>query len=284
MPGQTDKPADSEEGRLVEWQQGDFSLECGDFLFRDCAEEEEAGEDPSEIVLDSSVEGFAVISQTCEIVRDAEQVPYVTVCPLIQIDDAHVQNIEKGQAPRYGILPGAPNGLFVDFSRTMSVSKSLLTTWKRHRGCLDDKDLVRLAKSIEIFFGRFAFPDDFVACVSKFRRSIVGKYGKEQSNFGKAVRSIRELRVLPSPSWIGGDQISIMFIVILEVESDRELKSVEEIRDEIEPKLREIEWTPAYIWGDPDVYFTTLGDISAAEYLNTYPLDVNALSFAKRYS
>jgi hypothetical protein len=102
-----EKTSESDEGflaRLAEWQQGDFSLDCGDFLFRDLPEPIDGGEDDGGAVFDSEVVGFAVISQTCDVVRDPERVPYVSVCPMVAVDGKRIGEIERGQAPRFGFL------------------------------------------------------------------------------------------------------------------------------------------------------------------------------------
>lgn len=272
------------EKRLAEWQQGDFALKCGDFLYRDVPERDEASGQDFDAVFDSGVEGFAVISQTCDVVRAPQIVPLVAVCPLVQIDEARVADIEKGQAPRFTLLRNTPRGFVVDFSRPMSVSKQLLISWERFRGCESEADQLKFARDLETFFGRYAFPDAFVESVKPLRRSILDKYSKENSEFGKAVRSIGELRVHPWSSWSDQLEVPITFLVIVDEEEDRELKSHDAILDQIAPKLKAITWQKPFKQHDEHyIYVTTLGDLSAAEYLNSYPLDVNAISFAKRY-
>jgi len=282
-----EKPPESDEdllARLAEWQQGDFSLDCGDFLYRDISEPTDEGDDDGGAVLDSDVVGFAVISQTCDVVREPERIPYLSVCPMVVIDKARIGQVERGQAPRFGLLSSTPDGVVVDFSRTMSVTKSLLTSWKRKRGCQDESQQLEFARALETFFGRFAFPDSFVESVSSLRRAILSKYPKGHSDLGKAVRSIREIRVLPHGSWSTETTISITFIAVLDNEGERELADREEIRKQIWPKIRAIEWQGPFSLHENGLYLTTLADLSAAEYLNSYPLDVNSLSFARRYT
>lgn len=132
----TEKTSESDEGflaHLAEWQQGDFSLDCGDFLFRDVSELTDEGDDDGGAVFDSEIVGFAVISQTCDVVREPERVPYVSVCPMVVVDAKRTGEIERGQAPRFGFLSATPDNVVVDFSRTMSVSKNLLVSWGRRR-------------------------------------------------------------------------------------------------------------------------------------------------------
>lgn len=282
----TEKPSTNDEGflaRLAEWQQGDFSLDCGDFLFRDVSELTDEGEGDGGAVFDSEIVGFAVISQTCEVVREPERVPYVSVCPMVNVDAKRIGEIERGQAPRFGFLSATPEGVVVDFSRTMSVTKDLLVSWERQRGCEDESQQLEFARALESFFGRFAFPDCFVASVASLRKAILSKYPKGESDLGKAVRSIREIRVRPHASWSDEAAVPITFIAILEDEGKRELADREEIKKQIWPKISAIEWQGPFTLHEDGLHLATLRDLTAADYLNSYPLDVNSLSFARRY-
>lgn len=282
----TENTSESDEGylaRLAKWQQGDFSLDCGDFLFRDVSELTHEGDDDGGAVFDSEIVGFAVISQTCDVVREPERVPYVSVCPMVVVDAKRMGEIARGQAPRFGFLSATRENLVVDFSRTMSVSKSLLVSWKRQRGCEDESQKLEFARALETFFGRFAFPDAFVASVMSLRKAILSKYPKGGSDLGKAVRSIREIRAYPHASWSDEAAVPVTFIAILENEGERELADREEIRTQIWLKISAIEWQGPFSLHEDGLHLATLGDLTAADYLNSYPLDVNSLSFARRY-
>jgi len=146
LPDQEQAHSVDDEDRLAAWQQGDFTFDCGEFLF---LEEAEEGDEPYEPVFVGGIEGCVVISQTCDIVRDASIIPNVTVCPLVKVDAQRVSDIEKGMAPRYGLLANVPDGVVADFSRAMSVSKGLLVVWQRGRGCTNDDELFEFATSLE---------------------------------------------------------------------------------------------------------------------------------------
>ncbi len=165
----------------------------------------------------------------------------------------------------------------------MSVTKNLLVSWERQRGCADENQQLEFARAIENFFGRFAFPDDFVASVASLRKAILSKYGKGESDLGKAVRSIREMRVYPHTSWSDENSVPITFVAVLEDEGERELVEREEIKRQIWPKINAIEWKGPFSLHEGGLQLATLGDLTAADYLNSYPLDINSLSFARRY-
>lgn len=277
---QESDPHEDTQNRLAEWQQGDFALTCDEFLFLDLAED---GEDPYEPVFDEGVGGCVVISQTCDVVREINILPNVTVCPLVKIDAQRRVDIEKGLAPRYGLLDNLPDDTVADFSRAMSVSKKLLVTWKRERGCTDEKLAVEFAGSLERFFGRFAFPDAFNESLKSLRKAIYSKHEKN-SDLGRALRSIREIRVHPHASWTDDKSVPVTFLVILEEQIDREVESRDEILKAVSDKFTGIEWNHPFEPHDNGLYLTTLSDMTASEYLNSYPLGLNALSYARRYS
>ncbi|WP_146180811.1 hypothetical protein [Thalassorhabdomicrobium marinisediminis] len=270
--------------RLAEWQQGDFTTDCNEFLF--CSPPFDAEDEGAVFSADVEEEhqGLCVISQTCDIVRDPEKttVSYVTVCPLVELKAAHLSAVGKGEVPRFGMLAGAPENLVVDFTRAMSVKKDLLVEWSRQRGCPRELDLQNFARSLERFYGRFGFPDKFNACMDTFRIAVNKKYGKG-SDFGKSLRSISEFRVFPHAAWENTEGVSITILAILKEPENREVRDVEVIRKELNDQASKISWSEPFSPSDPVLRIATLHELSAAEYINTYPLELNALSFAKRY-
>ena len=271
--------------RLADWQQGDFSLECGGLVFRDIVgTDDEIGEE-SDIFYDEAVLGFVVISQTCDVVRAPINTShkFVTVCPLVEIEFEGLSNIERGKAPRFGLIANTPKNVVVDFSRTMSVSKELLVNWERQRGCPSEKEQLLFSRSLERFFGRFAYPDAFNDSINSFRKAVHDKYDKN-SLFGMVLRSIKELRVYPHASWNTPDSVPITLIVVLDEEFEREVKDRNVIYEQIKLKIDQIDWkTPFSLHEEQGIHLAELRDLTAADYLNSYPLDLNSLSFAKRY-
>ncbi|PID35449.1 MAG: hypothetical protein CR958_00135 [Rhodobacterales bacterium] len=269
--------------RLAEWQQGDFTTDCDEFLF--CTSPFE-GEEGTAFSADVETEhkGICVISQTCDIVRDPDKttVSYVTVCPLVELNATYLSAVEKGEVPRFGMLSGAPENVVVDFTRAMSVKKELLIEWSRQRGCPEEVDLQNFARALERFYGRFGFPDEFNESMDSFRIAVNKRYGKG-SDFGKSLRSISEFRVYPHTSWENTEGVPITILAILKDQEKREVEDVEVIRKELSEQAGKIAWSKPFSPFDPVLRIATLHELSAAEYLNTYPLELNALSFAKRY-
>lgn len=89
---------------LRSWRQGDCVLGDQGFLFRldpgaplteAAAIAAAAGADAAE----ARVHGFAVVTQTCDIVRTCESRPFVQVCPLVEVDADRLLEIRRGRRP-----------------------------------------------------------------------------------------------------------------------------------------------------------------------------------------
>ena len=140
------------------------------------------------------------------------------------------------------------------------------------------------AMALERFFGRYAYPDAFNQSFASFRNATYDKYNKD-SNFGKVLRSISELRVYPHSSWGNTDSVPITLIVILENRNNREIKDREEIYTQVKSNVDKIKWVyPFSLHEEHGIHVAELIDLTALEYLNSYPLDLNSISYARRYT
>lgn len=299
MPRMTSDTGQSESDFLQAWQQGDYTCNCKEFVLMDqtgaaLTESSHAGASCYNPPV-----GAVVISQTCDLLRSVAVVPYVIVCPLVHLDEEAYDNLEKGRTSRFGFLPAVRcSKLAVDFTRTMSVEKEALKSWTRKRGCRTEEERTNLADAIKGFFGRYPFPDDFVRCLKPLRRKLFSKYNKPNSSLGKVLRYLEEIRVAVERirDESGNEIKRISFLCILPTprdsksgfSSDEEAPSVyaahiekieeKEIREQLLPIIESINWTHPYVFGPQKMYLFALNDIPAVDYLNTYSLDVNAMS------
>lgn len=110
---------------LAAWSQGDVSLDAG-LAFLHLAELRSphssvsmqaveglraAGEDVppgSTAVEDAAIPGVVVLSQTCDIVRDCVERPFVEVCPLAQIPAAEMDAVRGLRKPTSRSCPASP--------------------------------------------------------------------------------------------------------------------------------------------------------------------------------
>lgn len=176
---------------LKHWRQGGCVLDEQWFVFRlnpdaplteDAAAAAAAGAENAE----AAVVGFVVLTQTCDIVRDCGERPFIEVCPLVEVDEDKIREIERGHRPNYAHIPGVSDRCLVaDLDRVMTVEKAVVAAWDRVTGCLDDNDARRLTLALTRKRARAAFPDDFVAFVGPLKNRMSTKHDKE-SDEGQA--------------------------------------------------------------------------------------------------
>jgi hypothetical protein len=204
---------------LAAWQQGDCALEVSGFIYRFkttrpvTPESRSAGNESDLIEVEAP--GFVVMTQTCDILRAVPDRPYIDICALVACPDwTRMKEIEKGLRPRFAFVPGvADRGIVADLDQVMTIEKPLLASWRRLRGCGTDTQMRAFAAAISRKFSRFAFPDDFVAVSNNLVDAIRHKHGKPESEEGKALRELREIRVAATPDWSAANiQLQFFFI------------------------------------------------------------------------
>lgn len=222
------EPIDAEgrakiDAALQQWRQGDCVLGEQWFVFRvapdapltrDAVAAAVEGADSAE----SEVFGFAVVTQTCDIVRGCDERAFVEVCPLVEVQEDKLHEIERSRRPNYAHIPGvSEQRLVADLDRVMTVEKPVVAQWERVAGCLDDNESRRLALALARKRARIAFPDDFVAFAAPLMSRMSTKHGKE-SDEGRALRALREIRVRAAPSW-NARSVQLMFWFIRNADS-----------------------------------------------------------------
>ncbi len=80
------------------------------------------------------------------------------------------------------------------------------------------------------------------------------------------------------------NSVPITLIVVLEDTNKREIKDRDEIYRQVESSVNQINWVfPFSLHKECGIHIAELRDLTAQEYLNSYPLDLNSISYAKRY-
>lgn len=261
------------EKRLQQWRQGDYALDVGGFLFAEIAEEARAF-DAHEA--SDEVAGLVVISQTCDVVRLTDDKRYVAVSPLVAKASGQWKQIASGRYPSLTSLEHAPEGMYVDLARIMSVSKQLLASWDRHPGFTAPERAIRFAAAIERKMGRFAFPDDFDKATKPFQDRVRERHSKPDSPIGKIYRSIDQLRFLASPHW-EAEAVEITMLAVLHP-NDKRFASDEDIRAELDAACKGINWPARYQWAEPAFYLATADDLRGSDILNSQLADFEYLS------
>lgn len=279
---------DSREDRLREvnealasWWQGDCSLGDAWFVFRlepslplTRAVEEAASD--GETLAEAKVHGFAVLTQTCDIVRPCKERPFVEVAPLVEVNNNDLVEIRRGYRPQYAYIPGvADQNLVADLDRVMTVEKTVVARWERKPGCSTDEEVRAFAQAVSRKRARFAFPDDFTEFAGPLQDRIKKKHGK-YSPEGEALRALREIRVLAKPSW-EAKTIKLLFYFI---------RNIDEVTfqgriwsDFLDKWLVLVPEKGRYTSVDGIV--VTHDDITAREYLESDRLDLDHLSLPR---
>jgi hypothetical protein len=263
---------------LKEWCQGDCVLGEHWFVYRFNPQRpltpESAGIAQGETDLaESEVKGFAVVTQTCDIVRTCDKRPFVEVVPLVEVDKQQLDEIQRSRQPRYVYIPGvAELNLVADLDRVMTVEKAVMAEWERKSGCLNDDDVRSLRQALTRKRTRFAFPDDFTDFARKLQNRLRDKHDKVTDE-GNALRVLREIRVRAAPSW-NAPEVQLMFWFI---------------RHEEQSQFEGIGWHQFFQkwlqlipasgrFQSVEGLVITLEDMTAKDYVESDPLDLDHLS------
>lgn len=262
---------------LQEWRQGDLALEeswfvhvgNGSLPLSDAA----TGADAGLQALTSEVVGLVIVTQTCDIVRDCTTRPYIEVAPLVRVSDADLKQMKRGRRPAYATLPAVEKELLVaDLDRVMTVEKSIVAAWKRTPGFTQDEDGRAFAQALARKRVRFAFPDDFNEIVRNLHSRLGDKHDKN-SDEGRGLRGLREIRVCAAPSWDAGT--TEIFFWFIREDSDTTFEG-RNWADLLKDWLKLVPGTGRFTIVDGQV--ATLGEMSAEDYVGSDPLDLDHLS------
>ena len=235
----TDEEADKINEALEDWRQGDFVvgpdlefLHLADInqplspaaqqISISLATEEEVATGPTPIL--DEVAGFVILTQTCDIVRDCRQRPFVEVAPLVSATAEELEGARRLRRVALGYLAGAAaKGLVADLDRTMTLEKAIMAGWKRVPGWDCDAQLRDFVDALTRKRSRFAFPDDFNEAVRPLQKRLSAKHDKH-SDEGAHLQALTEIRVRAAPSW-DDEQVQLNWWFIKE--SDPEIKTVD---------------------------------------------------------
>ena len=263
---------------LLEWCQGDCVLGEHWFIYRfnpqrpltsdsaDVAKEETD-------LAESEVKGFAIVTQTCDIVRSCNERPFVEIVPLVEVDEQQLHDVQRSRRPQYAYIPGVAGlNLVADLDRIMTVEKAVVAEWERKPGCLSDDEIRALGQALTRKRARFAFPDDFTDFARKLQNRLRDKHDKDTDE-GEALRALREIRVRAEPSW-NSSEIRLIFWFI---------------RDEDQNQFKRVRWDQflnqwlqlipeSGRYKNVEGSVVALEDMTAKEYVESDPLDLDHLS------
>lgn len=267
MPAERDS-ASAIDQALAKWRQGDCVLGEAWFVHRTTPPSEDGAD-----LHETAVAGMVIVTQSCDVVRAFDKRPFVEISPLVELSQDDFDLAARGRRPQYAVVPAlADERLVADLDRTMTVEKSVVATWERVAGCRTDDESRAFASALARKRERFAFPDDFNTLVHKLRDRVQEKHDK-QSDDGRALRDLREIRVQAAPAW-NAEAVDLFFWFI---------------REAVGPAAPQKPW-PDFLkkWLAmvvPQGRFTSvhgqvvaLEDMSARDYVDSDRLDLDYLS------
>lgn len=281
--------AESVHATLLSWWQGDALLDV-DLPFVTLADaalpltpssqeaaERQAGD--GEIIVDvlTRERGIVVVSQTCDVVRDPAQRPYVEIAPLVELEPDDYEEARRGRSLRFAVVPALEGRhLVADLDRVMTIEKPLLVRLagqNRIAGCRDDAERRLLAAALARRRARFAFPDDFTLAMKKLVSHVIAKHARD-SDLGRFLLGLYDLRV-ECPDWEALEpKVTLLFVFRLQ--ADIPPKSAEQA-DSLAARF-----VPTGRFSQIRHQVTTLETMTAARHLSTDALDLDHLSNAGR--
>jgi len=229
-----------------------------------------AGKLPGPFVVITEVEAVAVVSQTCDIVRECASRPFVKVSPIVHLAGQELANAVARRSPRYAAVPGYANDAFADLNHTTTLEKPVLAGLDRSTGCNSPSSKQQFAAAVARHGGRFAFPDDVDQALNRLALRITKRAGKNSPE-GACVDRVLQIRASATPSWDdpSGYTISLVFILphgeldaVPNDEVDVDLSTWCDGRDAVDIAKRLVE-APAARAADREFLWMTLAGIWA---------------------
>ncbi len=267
-------------GETQRWRQGDaVNVTAVAWLGRpDAALTEQSaaltGDDSKCIV--AGTDRLLVVSQTCDLVRNALQRPYVLLAPVVVLQEPSATEARLGTRPRFVPVPGLGTDTFVDLDLIVTAEKSLLLDTEPVRGLPDEAAQRLFGSRVGRFFSRSAFPDDLSIALRGLVARVRDKHAKN-SREGQALTALEEIRVLGTPSW-DADEIDVFLIFATPTRAEAEELMPETEWDEIvDGWLRRAD--AHGVVASVDGAMIPFDELTAREYLDSDPLDLDYLSW-----
>lgn len=263
------------------WRQGDCVRAAQEFVYLIDPSQPLSPEargavqiEPTTEWVSAPMDGLMVVSQSCDIVRDALERSFVEIAPLRALPEDIFQDVVLGHRPQFATVPALhPFREAADLDMIVTAEKSLLAKWSgqnlRLVGCETDKDRRILASQLARKRNRAALPDDFRDWFKPLQKRMK-KVSKAQNDEGRTFRDLLEVRVQPTPNW-NACHINVFVWFVLDDDS------VSFDRSQVLS-----DWTERLIangrFARGRGRFVHYEDMNAAEYLDSDTLDLERLS------
>lgn len=164
------------------------------------------------VLAQMALDRFVVLTQTCDLVRPAQDRPFVQIAAVV--DSADPSSL-KGDRPRFVPLPWAGDQACADLDTIAVLEKPLyerIVAAQTATPARPTHDQARrFAYGIGRFFNRFAFPDDVTHAVRPLGQLFKDKHNRATSPVQAALQAVTQIRASPA----GGDWDAAVLDVML---------------------------------------------------------------------
>lgn len=221
---------------------------------------------------------LAIITQTCDIRRDAGVRPFLLLARVVTLDEPIAGEARAGHRPRYVPLMELDANAFVDMDVVVTVEKSALLDVEATPGLAGDAARRRFGIAVGRVHSRFAFPDDLAVALQGVVTRIRQKHAKGSPE-GQALSTLEAIRVTASPSWTAAEiAVFISFCPATRASANSVLTD-DEWDQLVDGWLRQAEPTGAI--ASVDGAMIPLEELTALEYVESDPLDLDHLSWSR---
>jgi hypothetical protein len=169
-------------------------MEQGDVVSAKTFEAIELSESGKPTRVSRQVDGWVIVTQTCDLARQADERPFAVVCPIVTLGPAKAASAARGHEPRYAPLPRSGPSYFADLDEFMTVSKRVLEQMEITPGLSTDVERRRFGYLVGRKFSRAALPDDVAPSLSRLVDRIKDKQPR-RGNESEVLASLDDLRV-----------------------------------------------------------------------------------------
>ena len=284
--GESDASEEAIDEALRHWRQGDVSRDTGlefvhladlsrphsPYSIQAAASNDIDALGIAIVPIIEEIAGIVILTQTCDVIRQCRDRPFVEVAPLVKLSAEEVEQVRRLKKPAFTYVTStADDCLVADLDRVMTVEKAVVAGWTRIPGWSTDEEIRDFARSIGRKRSRFAFPDDFVQAAQQFRARFIDKHNKD-THEGAHLRALREIRVRAAPSWNHKEvQLTWWFIKKSEPEGCPPVWS-----DLVDEWIGLFDQTGRFRVDPPIV--CQLDDITARDYVESDVLDLDRVS------
>jgi hypothetical protein len=212
--GGDERPEDAVDARAKELRQGDV-FELPDLTFPYVGVLAPAGDDEASFGISLLADTkFVIVSQTCDIVESTSSQPFVKLSPLADVPAHRKGEAARGYVPHLAPIPSLDG--FADLRLIATFEKSVVTSAGEPVARLasdEERDLFRGV--VHRHFSRAALPDDLTPALAALRKRLRDKKDRD-SEEGRAVRAIEEIRISVDPDWDADEMAVTVYLFATE--------------------------------------------------------------------